>query len=84
MGCNARARTFADSPAQHVFDQAFAHTVKLSSAAFFHGDSDVLGDTYSARGHASRSNACTARGLVFNARLASTEESHESAIREHT
>ena len=88
MGRNACARActcaFADSPAHHVVDQAFAHTIEFASAAFFHGDSIIHGDTYSAHGHAPCSNTCTAWGLAFDAWLASTEESYESAIRGRT
>ncbi|KAH9079173.1 hypothetical protein EDB83DRAFT_1241584 [Lactarius deliciosus] len=36
------------------------------------------------RGHAPRSNARTTWGLVFDTWLASTEESHESAVRDYT
>ena len=93
MGCNACARactyTFADSPAHLVVDQAFAHTIELASATFLYGDSDSIihGDTHpysSPRGHAPRSNTCTAWGLVFDTGHASTKESHESAIRDRT
>ena len=84
MGCNACACTFSDSPAHHVFDQAFAHTVKLASSAFLHRDSVIHGDTYTSHGHAPHPNTCAAWGLVFDTKLASAEESHESAIRDRT